>query len=267
MKLSRFISNILIISILVMLQACGGSDNHNGSVALSVDKTSVGTGSTFAATVAVTSPSAAAFNGLDVSIVSDNTDVIPNASGTTNNAGVAHIVLKPLSVITTAKTVNLVAVVGGVRSLSVPVTVTAPTLTLAPPADATFAAAGSTNSAVRFVAQNLKVSFNDSLGNPVQNQNITLAVDTINNQRPGDQAVFFPTAGTQVIAPPGTVTVVTDSSGVATIPASIDVVTPSSVGGQHVITIIWKASAGILGFNNTPLTFTASGATQVTVTN
>jgi hypothetical protein len=249
-----------------MLQACGG-DKTNGSVVLLVDKASVGTGSTLVATVSVTSPSSTSFNGLEVQVLSDNTDVIPNASGTTNNSGVANIILQPLSVITTQKNVNLIAVVGGVRSASVPVTVITPTLTLAPPADASFAVPGSTNDTVRFVAQNLAVTFKDSLGNPVQNQNITLAVDTINNQRSGDQAVFFPTAGNQIIAPPGTITVITDSTGTATIPVSIDIVTPSSTGGQHVITIIWKASAGIVGHNNTPLTFTASGSTQVTVTN
>lgn len=268
MKLSRTILNIFIISLLLILQSCGGGDSTNGNVTLAVDKTSVGTGSTFVATVTVSSPNiASSSNGLNVSILSDNTAVIPNASGTTNNVGIANIFLQPLNVITAPKTVNLVAVVGGVRSLSIPVTVNTPTLTLAPPADASFAATGSTNSTIRFVAQNLQVTFRDSLGNPVQNQNITLSVDTINNQRAGDQAVFFPSAGNQVTAPPGTISVLTDSSGAATIPASIDIITPSVVGSQHVITIIWKASADVTGSNNTPLSFTAFGSTQVTVTN
>jgi hypothetical protein len=266
MNLSRIISNILIISLLLILQACGG-DKTNGSVVLAVDKSSVGTGSTLAATVTVTSPNSTSFNNLQVSILSDNTDVIPNASGTTNNAGVANIVLQPLSVITTQKTVNLVAVVGGVRSLSVPVTVTTPTLTLSPMADGSFAATGLTNTEIHFVPQNLKVTFKDSLGNPVQNQDITLSVDVINNQAAGDVVVFSPPAGNQVTAPPGTITVATDSSGAVSIPAVIHIVTPSVTGSQRVITVIWKASAGILGQNKTPLTFTEFGATQFTVTN
>lgn len=266
MKLSRITSNIFIIALLLILQGCGG-DKNNGAVTMSLNKSSVGTGSTFTAAVTVTSPNASSFNGLEASVFSDNTDVIPNASGVTNSAGVANIILQPRSVITTQKTVNLVAVVGGVRSASVPITVTTPTLTLAPPTDSSFAATGSTNSTVRFVAQNLKVTFTDSLGNPVQNQNITLAVDTISNQRSGDQVVFFPTAGTEVTAPPGTITVVTDSAGAASIPVSVDILTPSVIGSQHIITVIWKASAGILGYNGTPLTFTAAGSTQFTVTN
>lgn len=273
MKFYRFIVFLLLLSLTLMLQACGSSgsggssDNTMGSVELSVDKTAVGTGSTLTAKLTFSSPSSAPLNGLSVNLLSDNTDVIPNASGITNNAGVANIVLQPRSVITTPKTITLVAVVEGIRSSSVSVTVTPPTLTIAPPANSSFAATGSTNDTVRFVAENLVATFKDSLGNPVQNQNITLSVTTINNQRTGDQVVFFPTAGNKVIAPPGTISVMTDSSGTASIPVSIDVVTPSSLGSQHIITIIWNASADILGYNKTPLTFTASGSTQLTVTN
>lgn len=270
MKLLRISTSFLLLFILFMLQACGSgaSNNTNGSVLVAVDKTSVGTGSTFTATVTFTSPVSTAYNGMPVTILSDNTDVIPNASGYTNDAGIANIILQPRSVITTQKTVNLVAVVEGVRSRSIPVTVTPPTLTLTPPADSTFAVTGSTNQVVRFVAQNLIATFKDSLGNPVQNQNITLAVVTINNQRVGyDQVVFFPSAGSQVIAPPGTITVMTDSTGTSNIPVSIDVVTPSSVPSQHVITVIWKVSTEILGYNNITLPFIASGSTQLTVTN
>lgn len=269
MNLLRLTTSILLFSLLPMLQACGGgaSNNTNGSVAVAVDKTSVGTGSTFTATVTFTTPITTALNGLQVSLLSDDTAVIPNSSGYTNDKGIANIILQPRSVITTQKTINLIAVVEGLRSRSIPVTVTPPILTLSPPADAEFAAVGSVNQTVRFVAQNLKVTFKDSLGNPVQNQGITLSVDTINNQKTGDQVIFFPTAGNQVIAPPGTITVMTDSSGEAIIPVSIDVVTPSSAPSQHVITIIWKASVDALGYNNTPLAFTASGSTQLTVTN
>ncbi len=266
MKFSRFLSIIFIIAYMLVFQSCG-NDNENGSITLSVDRSSVGTGSGIVAMVTVSSPRGSSVSGLPVSILSDNTDVIPNASGRVNSIGVANITLQPRSVITTQKIVNLIAEVDGLRSVSVPVTVTVPTLTMAPPADSTFAATGSINQKVRFVATNMIVTFKDSLGNPVQNQPITLTVDTINNQRVGDQVVFFPTAGTEVIAPPGTITVATDSAGTASIPVSIEIVTPSSIGSQHVITVIWKASANILGYNNIPLTFTASGATQTTVTN
>lgn len=269
MRIFRYVKTLLMVVSIAMLSACGGSgsDNTNGSVTLVVNKTSVGTGSTFSGTVTFVSPISTAYNGKSVSILSDNTSLIPNGSGFLNNSGVANIPLQPLSVITTPKTVNLVAVVDGIRSTSVQVTVTTPTLTLAPPADSTFAATGSTNQTVRFVAENLALTFKDSLGNPVQNQNITLSVKTINNQRLGDQVVFFPTAGTEIIAPPGKITVVTDSRGIANVPVSIDILTPSFAPSQHVITVLWEAEADIIGHNNTVLTFMASGSTQLTVTN
>lgn len=269
MRIFRCVKSLLVVFSIAMLSACGGGggDNTNGSVALTVSKSAVGTGSTFSGTVTFISPVSTAYNGKSVSIVSDNTSLIPNGSGFLNNAGVANIPLQPLNVITTPKTVNLVAVVDGIRSTAVQVTVTTPTLTLAPPANSSFAATGSINQTVRFVAQNLALTFKDSLGNPVQNQSITLTVKTINNQRSGDQVVFFPSAGTEVIAPPGTITVFTDSNGVASVPVSIDILTPSSAPSQHVITVLWEAEADIIGHNNTVLTFMASGSTQLTVTN
>ena len=115
----------------------------------------------------------------------------------------------------------------------------------------------------RFVVAGANVVIKDAAGNPIQNQAVTISVQTIVNQVTGDDVVFFPDATNQIIAPPGILVVTTDSTGTALIPLAVDIVVPApATGSQHVIGVFWNVSASTPGG-----ILTGTASTLFTVTN
>lgn len=278
MKSQRYGISVVLLIATFMLQACGsggGSGDTDGSLVLSVSATSVAAGTSVTATAALSSTSGRPLNNLKVTYVSDVKDVIPDVtdSNGTSMAGVSTATLATRNIKNTATVVTIYAIVGGIQSNPVTVTVNPATLKFTPPADTTFAqTADSTTKlcsggVVRDVIANAQVLFQDSSGNPVFGKPIAISVTSFTSIYSGsDQVVFYPGALNTVTIPPFTasVTLTTDTNGIALLPVAIDGAAPTSQGGSHVFVVNWQATTSAAGDSGVTIPYVVTKQTMIT---
>jgi len=278
MKSQRYGIFLVLLIATFMLQACGsggGSGNTDGSLVLSVSATSVAAGTPLSATATLSSTSGRPVNNLKVTYVSDAKDVIPDVtdSNGTSTGGVSAVTLATRNIKNTATTVHIYAIVGGIQSTSVQVTVSPATLTFAPPADATFAQTADATTKlcsagiVRDVTSNAQVLFQNSSGQNVSGQPVAISVTSITNIYSGfDQVVFFPGGLDTVTIPPFTysVTLTTDTNGIALLPVAIDGAAPTNKGGSHVFVVNWQATTSAVGDSGTTINYVVTKQTMIT---
>lgn len=258
----RFLCLGILLVTMVLLYGCGsgGGDSTAGSLALVLDKSSVDCGDVVVATVTLKTTSAAPVNGIKVRVMSTDQSAIGDATGSTNTSGIANIVL-PARWLASDKTITLVAGADGVsQSTSQIVTVAAPKLTVNLPATTsnTFPAGGGYGN---IVMQGTTMSFKNGSGNALAKQSINLYVDSITNKDDFTEVIFDPVQGSQIIAPPGFLTSVTDDTGTAKIPMRVTVRIPAVASALSVMTVNWRAVTTYQG-----VTFTVTGSSQFTVT-
>lgn len=253
----RMLTITLLLTALFALSGCGGTgsggtgvDSSAGSLALTVDKQTVASGTdTVAATVTLTSLNSQPVNGVSVSVdVTNNGVVVGTYSGNTNTAGVAVITI-PVALVPADRTVYLQAKSSGITSSSsVAVVVKAPVLTV------TLANASVTDVAgVTFTGAG--VQFEDANGVGIANTVITFTY-TSNSGSPGTLSHL----GTP-LAVGNSFTVTTDSTGYATIAldGAINAMPPS--GGTDSTTFNYTVSVVYGAY-----TYTKQGSVSVTVT-
>lgn len=264
-RLWRFLSvGILLLTATLPQAGCGngGGDTTSGSLTLAIDKTAVNCGDVVVATVTLKTTSTAPVNGVKVRVMSADQMAIADATGSTNTSGVANIVL-PAKWIASDKAVTLVAGADGVsQSTSQMVTVSAPKLVVNLPATNALsfkAIAGGGYGQV--VMQGTSMSFKNGNGNPIAGQSINLYVDSITNKEDFTEVIFEPIQGSQIVAPPGFLTSVTEGNGTAQIPMKVTVRIPGVSGALSVMTVNWRAVTTYQG-----VTFTTTGSSQFTVT-
>lgn len=256
MKLLRYLIFLVSVFAIMVLQSCGAGvssgDTTSGSLALSLDKSTVNCGDVVVATVTLTSTIAGRpVNDIKVwvkNVTDTNSIDESHNSGTTNSAGVATISL-PANWIPADKGISLEAYADGATpSTSQQLTIVAPKLVLAMSASATWAPP---NPGV--VIQGNKATFL-SQGLPVVGQPIILSVYLVD----GWQTLFTVTLnGTKFsdsATPPETVTLNTDSSGTVNIPTIIEGTVPSNYD------VYWRAVTTFHGVQ-----YVASGSTLVTI--
>lgn len=269
MKLFRIFTNILFIfSLLFILQACGsgGGDSTSGSLTLAVDKSKVNCGDVVVATVTLASSiSTMPVNGVKVRVMSSDESAISSTVGTTNMSGVANIVL-PVKWFASDKVVTLVAGADGVtQSTYQPVVAFAPKLLVSIPEkpNGTPFPAGALG---KIITAGYTMSFKHNTdisgtASPITGQSINLYIDSITNKDDFTEVIFNPVQGSQIIAPPGFLTSVTDSTGTAQIPMSIILTVPKKVGASNYVTLNYRA---VTTYNG--VTFTTTGSSQYTAT-
>jgi hypothetical protein len=215
-----------------------------GALTMTTSSGSVSAGSSFGVTAAFTHPYVKDLHGLTITFSSDNPDIVPAVTATTDINGKAVATMTAKNVITTPTSVGIIAKLGSLSTTPVLMTVNPPTMILTPPTDGTFTVAKApAGSVVRVVISGANVVVKNAAGNPIQNQPVTISVQTIVNKSDGDQVVFFPDSATQIIAPPGSITLTTDTNGKVIIPLAVDLVAPApAVGSQHVINVVWSVS-------------------------
>jgi len=235
-----------------------------GTLAMKTTVAAVNAGASFSVGAQYTHPYVKDLHGITVTFSSDRPDIVAPVTGVTDPNGLTVVNMVAKNVVTTPTTVNITATVANIVSAPAPLLVNPPTLVLSPPASATFNLTGAPEGAVaRFVVAGANVVIKDAAGNPIQNQAVTISVQTIVNQVTGDDVVFFPDATNQIIAPPGILVVTTDSTGTALIPLAVDIVVPApATGSQHVIGVFWNVSASTPGG-----ILTGTASTLFTVTN
>ncbi|MFA7060842.1 MAG: hypothetical protein WC156_08495 [Pedobacter sp.] len=277
MQILRLVKCLMFLLIVALLSACGsggGSGNTSGALVLSLP-TSVAAGTAMTATATLSSTSGRPLNNLKVEYVSDNQNVIPNVtdSNGTSPSGVSQVSLSTKNVLPTVATVKIYAVVDGVRSNSVTVTVNPAKLTLTPPADTIIPITADSTTKLcpggimRLVISGAQIKFSDSSGVGVNGQPVTIAVTSLTNGiSSGDQVVLYPSGASTVTIPPypNFVTSNTDNNGIWFLPVTIDGVSPTVSGGQHVFTVNWQASAKRLG-DEGDISYSVTGQTMLTI--
>lgn len=273
----QIIKFLTILLMFILLCACGnggGSGNTNGGLILSLP-TSVAAGKPVAATAVLSSNSNRPLNNLTVRYISDNKSVIPDFTDTngTNFNGISQVSIATRNVLATTATVNIYAVVDGVSSNSISVTVTPAKLTLTPPAAATISVASDpitklcSGGIARLVNSGAQIQFSDPSGQNVGQQPVAITVSSITNGIAGlDQVVLYPGAAEEVTIPPYTssVTKATDTNGVWFLPVAIDGIIPAASGGQHVFTVNWQASTQKMGDAGVNISYIVTGQTLLT---
>ena len=264
----KILKPIWLLSFLlaVLLAGCGGGggSNSNGILTLQVGNQVADAGKPLTVTAQFALEGrTTGLNGLKITIYSpDYPEMINRTTLTTDLSGYATGVVTTNNITTNQVQLTLLAKIGDVISSPVSVTLNPATLTFTPPGDGTFTvAAASAGGVLRVVNGGSQVTIRDGAsGSPFQNQEVTISVQTIVNQRNGDQVVFFPVPGTEVIAPPGVIILTTDSNGTVILPIAVDMVS-ASPGASHVINVIWKITAETDGG-----TLVGYGSTLYTVT-
>jgi len=280
MDFKRIICIFIVCSISLFMAACGaggGSGNTNASLTLVLSSNTVAAGTAVNALVTVSSTSLNSKSNLTPKLVSDDLNIVPSVdSPGTNESGSTNVNLFSRNIKSTPSSVKVWAILDGVKSNVVTLTVTPPILTLTPPADATFtqtaveSPAGSGNfvcsgGVVRVVVSGAQATFKNSSGQNIQGQPIIMSLKSITNGLTGiDQVVFYPGGATETIVPPytTTVTLTTDTNGVAILPVAIDGLLPSTLG-LHVFTVNWQADTQIIGDDGNPILFTVNQDTQI----
>ncbi|HEY9828720.1 MAG TPA: hypothetical protein V6D19_25140 [Stenomitos sp.] len=271
----KCINLIIILLIAFILQSCGGgggSGNNDGALLLTVSATSVGAGKSLTASATLSSASGRPVNNLTPTYVSSVQEVIPNVTDTkgTSSVGLSQVPLTTRNVRDTPVDVTIYAVVDGIKSNEVHVTVNPATLSLAAPADATFSQTSTgnvcTGGIVRDVSSGASALFKDSTGQVISGQQVTMSVTSITNYTTGDLITFYPSGATTVIIPPwpNSVTLTTDSNGTAFLPVTIDGILPTIKGSSHVFVVNWLATTQIMGDAGIPIQYTVAKQTMVT---
>lgn len=282
--MSMFIRRITVTTLAVIslvIAGCGGNGSSSGSLSLAVDKSSATGGDVIIATVTLTSSTPGkSLRGIDVRVMSSDQSAIADVSGTTNDNGIAVILLKPAWV-NADKTVSLVAGSGqAAQSTSVKVTVTAPKLTINIPTEITPPTWNSNFGFIgRTIVSNYSLKFVDGNSNPIPNQAIKLYIDSITNKGFDDWIFYTPVQGALLRSPEpnNEFTTTTDSSGTAYIPMYIEMwlnqpspcstdlttgVFSCSGTTLSIMTIHWRAVTQFAGQS-----YTTTGDSLVTFTN
>ena len=271
MKYLKMILVVIMITFSVLMAGCGnsgsGAESPAGSLTLVTDRNTLNSGDSIVGTVTLTAVVAGKpVNGLEVWIRSSDNTVIADTSGITNTTGKANIVLKAKSV-TASRTITLIATMKGVtQSTSVQVTVTphvlptGPTLTVNLPESsaAAFKAGGYLGT---LLLSGTNIQLVDANSNPIAGQVVSLFVDSITGQQIGERGYYEPTTGNQITAPPGVLTVTTDSNGSANIPIAVEMYVPGVAGTENNMVINWHAMTIYLG-----QTITVSGQSAIKFT-
>ncbi|NVN97158.1 hypothetical protein HXX01_02915, partial [Candidatus Nomurabacteria bacterium] len=245
MKLLRIISSVTIVMSMLILQSCGGGvssgETTSGSLALVIDRTTVNSGDQIVATVTLSSSIAGrALNGIGVRVMSSDQNAMSDKTGTTNTSGVATIVI-PAKWLSADKDVTLVAGADGVsQSVSQKLTIIAPKLVVNVPATNanSFKAGGGFG---QIIMGGTSLSFKNGTGNPIVGQSVDFDIVSITNKLDFEEVIFNPVQGSQIASPPGFLTTVTDSNGIAQIPFKLTVAIPSVAGALNVLTLNWRA--------------------------
>lgn len=283
MQIIHLVKYLIALLVFAVLPACGtggGTGNTSGKLVLSPSTATVAAGTALNATATLSSISGKPVNNLQVKYVSDNINIIPDftdPSGT-SESGVSQVSLATRNVLSTAVLVKIYAVVDGIQSNSITVTVTPARLTLVPPSNTTISLTANTITntctagTARLVTSGSQISFIDPSGNPVSGQRVSIAVSSITNEWAGDKVIVTPPAdnngNVKVVTFPSynqMVSVDTDSNGIWYLPVSIDGVIPTTKGGQHVFTVNWTASAQRMGDAGLNIQYDVTGQTMLTV--
>lgn len=223
-------------------------DVNLGALSIGLSSATMNAGSALTATATFTHPYVQKLGGVPIVFSTDHPEIFDSVTINTTADGLAVAPLLSKNAITSPTTVSITATTGDLKATTT-VLVKPATLSLIAPANASFSVQNAPAGAVmRWVVSGASVLVSDSNGNPIPNQSIKVSVQTIVNKNPGDKVVFFPSPGVEVIAPPGTINLMTDSTGKAIIPVAIDVQL-SSPGGQHVITVVWSVTTSVNGNN------------------
>ena len=279
------VAGFLLVATMMLLSACGsgsgggGIVSSSGSLAMTLNSTTVAAGNPVTATVTLTSLIAGSpVNGIKVQVSSNDPSVIGTIEGYTNTNGIVNLQI-PTMWVASDRIISLYATANGITpSSTVSLTVLAPKLTcsipatIAPPAwNSNYAFIGTT------ITSNYQLKFVDGNGNPIPNQVISLYIDSLVNKGPDDQIVYTPVQGSMIIAPPGVFTGTTDSSGIIIIPTYIQMAlsqpspcaTDPATGEFHctgtalsIMTANWRAVAVYAG-----QTITTTGSSLITFTN
>jgi len=265
----NWLINLMLGLLLLVLAGCGSANISSGdatniSLSLAASNTTVAVDqiTTLTSTISTT---LSAKNNLEITFLSSNESVIPSMTARTDSTGVATAIVKPKNSISTATTVSFIAAVGGARSNSVSITINPAALTFTAGAAATFDVLKITplGTPIRFVQQGVTITMKDPSGNPVANQSVEITVKSITNRgitsTSSDHIVFQPVDGTPDIeSPPGTLTVKTNSTGVADLPYYAVIL---ASGNPHVITVNFEVKTTYNG-----QVYTATGSTMYTLT-
>lgn len=175
MKFNQFLAIIYLVALSLTIQACGGGNNSNGSIALTVP-TTVNAGKLLQATATFTSTRGV--QALPITFSCTDPTVVLTSVSDTNATGAATAQLVTRNIINGDRTVNIVASYGGVSS-SQSVIIRSNKLVFNTPASASFTVPAGNPMEYFIAGSGTLVKYTDADGMPLAGKSISFKVNTI----------------------------------------------------------------------------------------